>query len=104
MAVVVNKRAPEGASRVQGVRIVLDPEKTARYPRLHAWYMNTEKVPHEEAVSDLIDAGESVYSWKWVEVQVPQKRKKHIVLCERCGESFVQQEDEVLCCACGAES
>jgi len=104
MAVVVNKRAPEGATHVRGVRIVLDPEKTARYPRLHAWYMNTEKVAHEEAVSDLIDAGESVYSWEWVEVQVPQKRKKHIVLCERCGESFVQQEDEVLCCACRAES
>ncbi|MHC1593149.1 MAG: FmdE family protein [Methermicoccaceae archaeon] len=100
MAVVVNKRAPEGVSRVRGVRIVLDPAKTASHPRLHAWYMNTEKVPHVEAVSELIDAGESVYTYEMVDVEVPEKPRKHIVLCEACGESFIQKEGEVLCGAC----
>jgi formylmethanofuran dehydrogenase subunit E len=35
MAVTVTMRAPVGTN-VKGVRIVLDPAKTARYPRLHA--------------------------------------------------------------------
>lgn len=102
MAATVNKRAPKGVRRVQGVRIVLDPAKTVSYPRLHAWYMNTEKVPHEEVVPELIDAGESVYTYEMVEVEVPEKPRKHIVLCEACGESFIQQHDEVLCGTCRA--
>jgi formylmethanofuran dehydrogenase subunit E len=57
MAVVANKRAPENQMLVRSVRIVLDPSKTAQYPRLHEWYMKTGKVPHEEAISLLIDAG-----------------------------------------------
>ena len=63
MAVTVTMHAPMGTN-VKGVRIMLDPAKTARYPRLHAWFMKTEKVPHPEAISILISAGESVYSWK----------------------------------------
>jgi len=36
MAVTVTRRAPAGTS-ARAVRIVLDPAKTASYPRLHAW-------------------------------------------------------------------
>ena len=42
MAVTVTMRAPVGTN-VKGVRIMLDPAKTARYPRLHAWFMKQKK-------------------------------------------------------------
>ena len=99
MAVTVTMRAPVGTN-VKGVRIMLDPAKTARYPRLHAWFMKTEKVPHPEAVSILLSAGESVYSWKNMDHDVPEKPGKKIAICERCIESFIQKDDEALCIAC----
>ena len=100
MAVVVNKRAPEGQKLVKSIRIVLDPAKTERYPKLHAWYMKTGKVSHEEAVSMLIDAGESVYTYKIMDIELPEKPEKRIALCGNCGESFVKKNDGALCPAC----
>ncbi len=100
MAVVVNKRAPEGQKLVRSVRIVLDPAKTAQYPKLHAWYMKTGKVSHEEAVNELIDAGENVYTYKIMDIELPGKPEKHIALCDKCGESFVRRNDEALCVEC----
>lgn len=35
MAVVVNKKAEIGQKLIRSVRIMLDPVKTAQYPRLH---------------------------------------------------------------------
>jgi formylmethanofuran dehydrogenase subunit E len=98
MAATIVKRGAVG-SKTKAVRIVLDPAKTARYPRLHAWFMKTCKVPHPEAVSLLIEAGESVYSWEILEVTVPERPRKVIALCEGCGESFIQRE-EAICQAC----
>jgi formylmethanofuran dehydrogenase subunit E len=103
MAVTVNKRAGQGISSMKGVRIYLDPEKTMDYPRLHAWYMNTAKVPHEEVIPDLLKAGESIYSFEMVDIEVPVKKKKQVWLCEKCGESFVQYEGEAFCPACSNE-
>jgi len=100
MAVVVNKRAPEDQMLVRSVRIVLDPAKTAQYPRLHEWYMKTGKVPHEEAISLLIDAGESVYTYEFMDIELPEKPEKRIVLCDKCGESFVQKNGGALCLSC----
>jgi formylmethanofuran dehydrogenase subunit E len=100
MAVMVNKRAPDGEKLVRSVRIVLDPAKTAQCPRLHEWYMKTGKVPHEEAVSLLIDAGESVYTYKIMDIELPEKPEKCIALCDSCGESFVRKNDGALCLAC----
>ncbi len=100
MAVLVSKRAPEGQKLIRSVRIVLDPTKTVRYPRLHAWYMKTEKVPHEEAVSILMDAEESVYTYKIKDIELQETPEKRIVLCDNCGESFVRRNDEVLCREC----
>ncbi len=100
MAVVVNRRANAGESSMEAVRIYLDPEKTKEYPLLHAWYMNTRKVPHHEVVPILLDAGESVYTYTFTRIDVPVKKNKKVSLCERCGESFIQYEDEKLCKAC----
>ncbi|MDD5472874.1 MAG: FmdE family protein [Candidatus Methanoperedens sp.] len=100
MAVLVNKRAPENQMLVRSVRIVLDPSKTAQYPRLHEWYMKTGKVSHEEAISILIDAGESVYTYKIMNIELPEKPEKRIALCANCGESFVRKNDGALCMGC----
>lgn len=100
MAVVANKRVPEGQKLIRSVRIVLDPAKTAQYPRLHEWYMKTGKVSHEEAVSLLIDAGESVYTYKIMNIELSEKPEKRIALCGNCGESFVRKNDGALCLAC----
>ena len=62
MAVTINKQAPEGIHSVEGIRIILDPEKTKAYPKLHAWFLNTEKLRHEEVVPVLLDCRrESVF-------------------------------------------
>ena len=104
MAATISRRAPKGATRVEGVRVVLDPAKTATYPRLHSWYMNLEKVPHEEAIRDLIRAGDRVYTWEMVEVEVAEKPKKRIAICESCGDSFVLRKDERRCRSCAERS
>lgn len=99
MAATISKRGPAGR-QVKAVRIMLDPAKTARYPRLHSWFMKTCKVPHPEAVSILLEAGESVYTWEILDLVVPEKPRKQIALCIECGESFIQRKEEMLCQAC----
>ncbi len=99
MAVTVSKRAPVG-TKVKGVRIMLDPLKTARYSRLHAWFMKTEKVPHSEVVPILLSAGESLYTWEIVDLDVPEKPRKEIAICDCCKESFIQKDDETFCFSC----
>jgi formylmethanofuran dehydrogenase subunit E len=99
MAATVSLRGPPGGL-VKAVRIMLDPAKTARYPRLHAWFMNTCKVPHSEAVPILLEAGESVYTWELLDLEVPVKPAKVIRLCESCGESFTMREGSTLCQTC----
>jgi formylmethanofuran dehydrogenase subunit E len=100
MAVIVNKQASEGVYRIKGIRIILDPEKTKAYPKLHAWFLNTEKHRHEEVVQILLAAGENVYSWEFVDVEVPVRKKKRIQCCESCGEMFIQHDNELLCGGC----
>jgi formylmethanofuran dehydrogenase subunit E len=100
MAVVVNRRAKDDQMLVRSVRIVLDPAKTAKYPRFHEWYMNTGKVPHEEAITILIDAGESVYTYKFMDIELSKKPEKRIALCVNCGESFVSKNGGAKCLEC----
>jgi formylmethanofuran dehydrogenase subunit E len=99
MAVTVTKRAPAN-SRIKGIRIMLDPAKTVQFPRLHAWFLKTEKVAHPEAISILLGADESVYTWKILDLDVSEKPRKKIAVCDCCHESFIQKEEEMLCVAC----
>ncbi|HHT18860.1 MAG: FmdE family protein [Euryarchaeota archaeon] len=100
MAITINKGAKPGQDHVKGVRIFLDAAKTVKYPVFHAWYMNERKVPHEEAISELIRAGDDVYSWEFVDVIVPVKAKKDVRLCKVCGESFVSKDGSDVCKGC----
>ncbi|EHP83598.1 FmdE family protein [Methanotorris formicicus] len=99
MAVTVNKWGREGET-VRGVRIILDPKKTIKYPKLHAWYLNIEKVPHDEVILDILNAGEDAYSYEFVDILVPSKSKKHVKICEICNEPFIQKENEDICPSC----
>lgn len=102
MAAVINRHVPPDETSARGVRIYLDPDKTQKYPRLHAWYLNTQKVPHEEAIYDLLKAGEDVYSYEMVNVEVPIKQAKCVAVCKRCGEYFVCKDEKTLCNTCAA--
>jgi formylmethanofuran dehydrogenase subunit E len=100
MAVTINKAVSPGYKTVKSVRIVLDPEKTVNYPIFHAWYMNEAKISHEDAISELIKADDNVYSWYLIDLPVPIKTKKKVIICNICGESFVQDENETICKWC----
>lgn len=89
MLVTITRHTPPGES-APGVRIILDPSKTKRFYKLHAWYMNTEKVPHREVVQILGEAGDTVYSYRYVKVPVTGKQEKRVAICGTCGEPFTQ--------------
>jgi len=100
MAVTVNKGSRKDQKYIKGIRIFLDSKKTEKYPLLHDWYMNYKKVPHEEVVPILIAAGESIYTWNFVEVEVPHKKRKNVFNCQICGESFVSWDKSKICIPC----
>ncbi|MBA1342059.1 MAG: formylmethanofuran dehydrogenase subunit E [ANME-2 cluster archaeon] len=100
MAVVVNLQVPPGVTSARGVRIYLDHAKTEKYPKLHAWYLNTEKIPHEDVIPELLKAGDGVYSHEIIDIAIPVKPAKCVKVCKQCGESFVCHGDEVLCGTC----
>jgi len=100
MAVTINKATPNHEKTVKSIRIILDPGKTIKYPIFHAWYMNEAKISHEDAISELIKADDNVYSWYLIDLPVPIKTKKKVIICNICGESFVQDENETICKWC----
>jgi formylmethanofuran dehydrogenase subunit E len=91
MSVTITRHTPPG-ERAPGVRMILDPTKTKKFDKLHAWYMNTEKLPHREVIQILREAGDTVYSYKYVKVPVPGKREKRVAICGTCGEPFIQTD------------
>ena len=99
MAVTVNKAGNPGET-VKGIRIVVDPEKTIKYPLFHTWFMNEAKISHEAAINELLKADGDVYSWYFIDLHVPIRSEKKIVICSACGESFVQDENEIICKWC----
>lgn len=91
LAVTITCHTPPGEN-ARGVRLILDPKKTKAYPKLHAWYLNTEKVPHEVVVPILREVGDKVYSHKFVSVPVSGKKDKRVAICTGCGEPFVKSD------------
>ena len=103
MSVTITRHTPPG-ERAPGVRIILDPAKTKKFDRLHAWYMNTEKVPHREVVQILREAGDTVYCYKYVKVPVTGRREKRVAICSICGEPFTQIDGgDNYCSDCAAD-
>lgn len=103
VSVTITRHTPPGES-APGVRIILDAKKTEKFRKLHAWYMNTEKVPHREVVQILREAGDTVYSYRYVKVPVTGKQEKRVAICGTCGEPFTQIDGgDNYCSDCAAE-
>ncbi len=100
LAVTITKHSPPGQN-TKGIRIILDPNKTQEFDKLHAWYMNTGKFSHDQIIPILAEAGERVYSYKYVDIPVPHKPNKQVILCSVCGEAFVaSSQDQIRCAEC----
>ncbi|ADP77949.1 formylmethanofuran dehydrogenase, subunit E [Methanothermus fervidus DSM 2088] len=99
MAVTINKKGAPGET-VKGVRIILDPNKTRDYPIIHKWYFNTEKVPAEKVIPELIKAGAKIYSWEYKDVKVPKNTKKVVKICKICKEPYIARNEYYVCPQC----
>ena len=62
--------------------------------------MNEAKISHEDAINELLKADGDVYSWYFIDLRVPIISESKIVICSVCGESFVQDENEIICKWC----
>jgi len=89
LAATITRHTSPGES-APGVRLILDPKKTKNFPKLHAWYLNTQKVAHEVVIAILREAGENVYSYKFISAPVFAKEAKKVRICTACGEPFVE--------------
>ena len=95
MALTVTKRGDP-----KGLRVILDKDKTIDYPKIHAWYLNERKIPHEEVLGDIIKAGMNIYSHEYVHVKIIEKERKNIVLCSKCDEPFISTNGQIMCNYC----
>lgn len=86
-----------------GIRIILDPKKTIKYPVIHAWYLNEREVSHREVVDEILKAGRDILSFEDVRIAIPPKAKKEVVLCLECGEPFIPEKGEGNCKYCTGE-
>ena len=62
--------------------------------------MNEAKISDEDAINELLKEDGGVYSWYFIDLRVPIRSKKKIAICSACGESFVQDENEIICKWC----
>jgi formylmethanofuran dehydrogenase subunit E len=81
----------------EGVRIILDPKETVKYPAIHAWYLNERDVPQREVVEEVLEAGRDILSFEYVRIEIPKEERKEVVLCTECGEPFIPEKGEVKC-------
>jgi formylmethanofuran dehydrogenase subunit E len=98
MALTLTKR-----DDFDGIRIILDPNKTMKYPTINAWYLNERDALHREVVKEILEAGEDILSFEYVRIGIPSKGKKEVVLCPECGEPFVSRKGEEKCEYCAGE-
>ncbi len=92
-----------------GVRVWLDPAKTAAWPEVHTWYLKLK--PKTEQDKELIlaqirEAGPDLLSWRPVNIRpqlLNQKRRGPMVICPLCREAYPAQ-DGGICRACQGEA
>ncbi|MDI6703012.1 FmdE family protein [Methanothermobacter wolfeii] len=99
MAATINKQQCPGKT-TKGIRIILDAEKAKNYPIIYDWYLNNRKVAAEEVNPELLKAGTKIYSWNFVDVNVPKKEKKLIKICYACKEPFINKTGLDICPDC----
>ena len=92
----------------EGVRVFLDPVKTADWPEIHNWYLKL--IPKKAQDSALLlaqirEAGPEILGWQQVQVRpavLGKRRRGAIVICPLCREAY-PAADGGICRACQGE-
>ena len=91
-----------------GVRVFLDPLKTADWPEINNWYLKLiPKKAQDSArlLAQIREAGPEILGWQQVKVRPSVLGKRHrgaIVICPLCREAYPAQ-DGGICRACQGE-
>lgn len=95
--------------RGEGVRVFLDPVKTAAWPEIEAWYLKLR--PKQEQDSELLleqikDAGPEILGWHNITVRpqfLGKRSRGRMVICPLCREAYPAQDGSV-CRGCQGEA
>jgi len=93
----------------EAVRVCLNPEATAGYPEIHAWYMKLKEKRDQDLdllLDQIREAGTSIYGVERTRVQsryLGRKRRGSMRLCPACGEGY-PEADGGICRACQGEA
>jgi formylmethanofuran dehydrogenase subunit E len=91
-----------------GVRVWLDPAKTAAWPEVHSWYLKLKPKAEQDKellLAQIKEAGPEVLSWRPVRIRphlLTRKSRGRLVICPLCREAYPAQ-DGGICRACQGE-
>jgi formylmethanofuran dehydrogenase subunit E len=92
----------------EGVRVFLDPAKTADWPEINAWYLKLRPKKEqdlERLLEEIRNAGPKILGWQRVTIRTQFRGKRHrgpIVICPLCREGYPAEEGGI-CRACQGE-
>jgi formylmethanofuran dehydrogenase subunit E len=88
-----------------GVRVFLDPARTAKWPEIQAWYLKTKpkrEQDSERLLEEIKDAGEDMLGWEQVQLRpqfLGKRSRGNMVICPLCREAY-PAKDGGICRAC----
>ncbi|MGA9756040.1 MAG: FmdE family protein [Desulfobaccales bacterium] len=93
----------------EGVRVFLDPAKTADWPEIHAWYLKLTPKKDQDSgrlLEQIRQAGPEILGWQRVRIRpqfLGKRSRGRIVLCPLCREAYPAQ-DGGICRGCQGDS
>jgi formylmethanofuran dehydrogenase subunit E len=94
--------------RGEGVRVWLDPAKTAAWPEIHNWYLKLKPKAEQDKellLAQIKAAGPQVLSWQAVQMRphfLKRRPRGRMVVCPLCREAYPAQ-DGGICRGCQGE-
>jgi formylmethanofuran dehydrogenase subunit E len=95
--------------RGEGVRVFLDPVKTARWPEIETWYLKLKPKKDQDSallLKQIEEAGPEMLGWHQIKMrsQFLQRRSRgRMVICPLCREAYPAQ-DGGICRGCQGEA
>jgi formylmethanofuran dehydrogenase subunit E len=92
----------------EGVRVWLDPKKTADWPKINTWYLKLKPKREQDSArlfEDIEAAGPTILSWQRVTLRpqfLGKRSRGRMAICPLCREAFPGQ-DGGICRACQGE-
>ncbi len=92
----------------EGVRVWLDPAKTAAWPEINNWYLKLKPKAEQDKellLAQIKAAGPRVLSWRAVHIRphlLTRRPRGRMVICPLCREAYPAQ-DGGICRACQGE-